>query len=148
MQPTNNLTPNQLTFLDWVTRGLSILAAAKEIDVPWAQIMAWKRSIPAFHLALEEALDCRALLNRERAQDLFYEALQVVEQVMRDRTASPSLRLRASLAAIRLSAADPQAKRKVQPKLQIVHNPAQAKPIHESGKDSAPKAATAEPAAA
>jgi hypothetical protein len=103
MQTTTELTPNQLTFLDRVTRGLCVEEAAKEIELRWANIMDWKRNIPEFQLAFEEALECRAMLIRERAHGLIFEALDVLQKVLQDPKSSPSVRLRASLALIKIS---------------------------------------------
>jgi preprotein translocase subunit SecA len=144
MQTATELTPIQLTFLDWVTRGLSIEEAAKEIEQRWANIMDWKRNIPEFHLALEEALECRAMLIRERAHALIYEALDVLQKVLRDFKASASVRLRASLALIKISTKPEsigkrQPAPKQQPKSENRHNSAQAQPIRlpvEPGRNS------------
>ncbi len=65
------------------------MEAAKEIDLRWAAIMEWRRSIPAFRLALEEAFECRALLNRESAQQFAYESLQVLVDIVRNEKALP-----------------------------------------------------------
>jgi uncharacterized protein YchJ len=146
MQLTTELTPNQLTFLDWVTRGYSIEDAAKEIDHRWAAIIDWKRNIPEFHLALEEALDCRAMLIRERAHGLIYEALDVLQRIVQDPKASPSLRLRASLALIKMSSKPagvtkrrPTPSQETSEKSENVHNSAQPQPIRrpvEPGRNS------------
>jgi uncharacterized protein YecA (UPF0149 family) len=139
MQPTNELTPIQITFLDWITRGLSIEEAAEEIEQSWPTIIEWKRTIPTFRLALDEAFECRALLNRERAQELCHEALQVLLKVIRDEKASSSVRLRASLAIFKMATSGIAAKRNPAPKEQPkpesaenprnVHNSAQVQPI-------------------
>ena len=146
MPPTTDLTPNQLTFLDWVTRGLCVEEAAKEIELRWAAIMDWKRNIPEFQLAFEEALECRAMLIRERAHGLIYSALDVLQKILMDHKASPSVRLRASLALIKISTTPTAAaKRKPAPrsgpieKSENVHTPAQPQPIRrpvEPGRNS------------
>jgi len=118
MQPTTDLTPVQLTFLDLVTRSYSIEQAAKETELRWSTIMEWSRTIPEFRLALDEAIGCRALLNRERAQEFTYEALQVIVKVLRDEKASPSIRLRASLTLIKMATPSAEAERKSAPKQQ------------------------------
>jgi uncharacterized protein YecA (UPF0149 family) len=114
-----------------VTRGSSIMEAAMEAaqqtaketakatSLSWGAIMEWNRTIPEFRLALDEAIECRALLNRERAQELTYEALQVLVGLLSDEKASPSVRLRASLAVIKMATApNAEAKRKSAPKQQ------------------------------
>jgi len=134
MQAITDLTPNQLTFVDWITRGLSVEEAAKEIELRWAVIMEWKRTIPAFRLAFEEALECRAMLIRERAHQLVFEALDVLLNLLRDPKSSPSIRLRASLTLIKMSAA-PVAKRK----LENMHKNAQGQTVRlpvEPGRNS------------
>jgi uncharacterized protein YchJ len=146
MQFTAELTPIQLTVLAWVTRGLSIEEAAKEAELRWPDVIEWKRNIPAFQLALEEALECRTLLNRERAQALSYEALQVLQKLIRDEKASPSVRLRASLAVIKMATSGEETKRKSTAKQpptsgnnENVHNSAQGQTIRlpvEPGRNS------------
>jgi uncharacterized protein YecA (UPF0149 family) len=111
MQPNTELTPIQLTLLNYVTRGWSILQAAQEAptanadptELSWATVMEWNRTIPEFRLALDQAIECRALLSRERAYELSYEALQVLPKLLRDEKASTSVRLRASLAVIKMA---------------------------------------------
>jgi len=151
MQPTTDLTPIQLTLLSLVATGYSIMEAAKEAaqetatatatatSLSWGIIMEWSRTIPEFRLALDEALECRALLNRERAQELTYDALQVLVMLVRDESASPSVRLRASLAVIKMATPTAEAKRKPAPQRQPqaetaensekVHKAAQNQPV-------------------
>jgi len=142
MQPTTELTPIQLTLLNLVTRGCSILEAAKEApkanadptELSWATIMEWSRTIPGFRLALDEAIECRALLGRERAQELSYEALQVLQKLLRDEKASASVRLRASLAVIKMS----------RPGMSTDSTETKRKPAPEQQPQAEPKSETAE----
>jgi len=161
MQPTTVLTPIQLTLLNLVTEGYSIMEAAKEAaqqtaketakatSLSWAIIMEWSRTIPEFRLALDEAIECRALLNRERAQELTYEALQVLVNLLSDERASPSIRLRASTFVIKMATPNAESKRKAAPKQQPqaetaensekVHKAAQSQPVRlpvEPGRNS------------
>jgi hypothetical protein len=70
MQPTTVLTPIQLTLLNLVTGGYSIMQAAREAaqetakatatetSLSWGIIMEWSRTIPEFRLALNGAIEC------------------------------------------------------------------------------------------
>jgi SEC-C motif len=144
MQPTAALTPIQLTLLNLVTGGYSIMQAAREAaqetakatatetSLSWGIIMEWSRTIPEFRLALDGAMECRAQLNRERAQELLGEALQVLVGLLSDEKASPSIRLRASLAIIKTATTpNTEAKRKseIGENFEKVHKAAQSQPV-------------------
>jgi transposase-like protein len=107
------LTPIQQKVLEFLADGASTTAAAETAGVHRNTIANWRRTIPAFNSALDEALRDRALLQRESAAELVPQALQVVRTILHTESASPSVQLRAALAVFKM-AAPPDAPRQQQ----------------------------------
>jgi len=125
------LTPAQLTFLDCIANSLSIDEAVKEIGIDRNTVTNWRRTIPAFNQELEEAIEDRALVNRERIQALVYDAIGVLRSILQNEKASPSIRLRAAQTVFKMTAANQQQPESAETgtpaatNSEIVHNSAQ-----------------------
>ena len=122
MTPTENLTEPQYKVLNHLIAGISISEAARLAGVHRNTVTNWRRQIPAFSTTLEEALEERRGLFREQAEALAFKAIEVLRTILENEEASPSVRLRAALAALKL--AEPPATAAA-PKLEKLNTPAQ-----------------------
>ena len=80
--------------------GTSLTQAAAEAGVHRNTINNWRRSDELFRSALTHAQYDRAILHREHAEALACDAIGAIHQILNDRTAAPSVRLRAALAIL------------------------------------------------
>jgi transposase-like protein len=105
--PDPSLTPQQHQVLSLLAEGHSIIDAAGIVGVHRNTIRNWRRCVPAFAREIEFAVREQALVWHEQAIQLAPLATKVLNDLLNDATASPALRLRASLAVLKI-AADPQ----------------------------------------
>ena len=134
----------QTLALDAIAAGASITRAAAEAGVHRNTISNWRRETTGFQLALCNAQYDRALLFRERAEDLTTHAFDTLRAILTGPDASPSVRLKAALAVVNLvtTQVPPQMKHTIQiedvllvpprnPKVEPLHN------LHNSAQPSA-----------
>jgi len=90
------LTPPQQAVIDAVCSGDTVRQAAASANVLLDDVLAWRRNLPHFRAALEQALSERDLLNREKAMTMADLAYQTLGDILRDDKASPSLKFDAA----------------------------------------------------
>src|SRR4051794_21285770 len=100
--PEFQFTPQQITVLDALADGASINQAATEAGIHRNTIANWRRDTQGFQMALANAQYDRALLFREKAEELPALAFSPLRALLEDPKASPSVRLKAALAVINL----------------------------------------------
>jgi len=99
---TFQFTPQQYTVLDALAAGASITQAAAEAGVHRNTISNWRRETFNFEVALTNAQYDRAQQFREKAEEMTDLAFDTLRGIMSDSKASPSVRLRAALAVVKL----------------------------------------------
>lgn len=124
MEPTTELTPIQLEVIELVARSLSVLEAIDRVGATWKDVTLWRNTIPAFREGLEQAMQERVIVNRERIQGLVFTAIEVLGKVLKDDKASPSVRLRAAQAVFKMTALAKKSESAAE--TEILHNPAQS----------------------
>jgi transposase-like protein len=115
------LSPQQLVVISALSSGATMTAAANEAGIHRNTIFNWRRNSIPFQHALSDAQYDKALLIRERAEQLLDLALQTIQDILADPKASPATRLKAALAILNLSTVPPQPKKQVE--LQIWTDP-------------------------
>lgn len=130
------VSPIQEQVIAHLSTGLSFSAAADAAGVHRNTILNWRREIPAFATAYEQAAREQARACREEALEAVPLATQTILAILNDPTASSSIRLRA--AGIILKMADLKSAQTTRPTFapsplgekavesEIVHNPAQS----------------------
>ena len=98
------LTAQQYKVLNHLIAGISISQAARIAGIHRNTVTNWRRQIPAFSVLLNEALEERDLLISEEAEALTFKAIEVLRTILEDEDASPSVRLRAVQAVLKLAA--------------------------------------------
>jgi transposase-like protein len=98
------LTDPQLKVLNDLVSGISVSEAARAAGVHRNTVTNWRRQNPEFALYLSEALEERAIHYREELEALTFKAIRVLRTILNDVEASPSLRLRAAQAVLKLNA--------------------------------------------
>ena len=158
------LSKQQIEVISALSNGVNMTAAAEQAGVHRNTIAYWRRNSPPFQHALSHAQYDRAMLHREKTEDLVDLAFKTIQEILADPKASPSVRLKAALAIIQAASTPPEPKRQVtldiekvqvikhdEPTIlterhgQFVHKNAQSTPppapqkVHEEHKPSAPK---------
>jgi hypothetical protein len=105
--PDPTLSPVQHQVLSLLTQGVSTSAAAEAAGVHRNTVATWRRTGPAFARELEFAARERSMFWHDQAAALAEKAIAVLNEILDDKTASPSLRLRAAFKVIAM-ASDPQ----------------------------------------
>ena len=95
-------TPQQTIVLDALASGASVTDAADQAGVHRNTIANWRRENVAFRVGLTNAQYDRALFLREKAEEMTELAFHTLKLIMSDDKASPSVRLRAALAVVKL----------------------------------------------
>jgi hypothetical protein len=98
-QPDATLTPIQQDVLNLLATGSSLTDAATGAGVHRNTIMNWRRTIPAFTTLLDQATRDRAQLIQDA---LAPKAIEVLEAILYNEAASPSVRLRAALSVLKM----------------------------------------------
>jgi hypothetical protein len=93
----------QTLALDAIAAGASLTQAADQAGVHRNTIANWRRANIGFQLALCNAQYDRTLLFRENAEELLQLALDNIRGILTDPKASPSVRLKASLAIVNIA---------------------------------------------
>jgi hypothetical protein len=146
----NVLPEQQERVIAAISNGASVTEAAKQAGVHRNTVHYWRRSSPPFCAALAHAQYDRALLNRERAAALAFDAFEAIRQILKDSRTAPSVRLRAALAIMTVATTPPPAPPTSlfdpHPTPEKLHKTAQAAPLHVNV-DSQPANAIHEPEA-
>ena len=120
------LSTQQLNVISALSSGASTTAAADQAGVHRNTVAYWRRNHLPFQHALSHAQYDRAMLFREKAEDLADLAIQTIEDILRDPQAPASVRLRAALAIIQTASTPPEPKKQVTleiEKIKLVNNP-------------------------
>jgi hypothetical protein len=124
------LSPVQDQVIAALAGGATLSDAAAAAGVHRNTISNWRRSSVHFSTALADARYDRAILVRERADQLAGRAIHVIEQILSDTKVAPSIRLKAALAIVNLASTPPEPPRAYasDPEPEKTHNSAQAAP--------------------
>jgi hypothetical protein len=130
------VSPIQEQVIAHLSTGLSFSAAADAAGVHRNTILNWRREIPAFATAYEQAAREQARACREEALEAVPLATQSILAILNDSAASPSIRLRAAGMILKLAdlkstqtnspSFAPSRLREKAVEPEIVHNPAQS----------------------
>jgi transposase-like protein len=105
----SHLSDRMSQVIDALSSGANLTEAAAAGGVHSNTIANWRRNSPQFQHALAHAQSDRALMFRERAEDLADLAFDSLREILSDPEASPSVRLKAATFIIRTAmAATPQ----------------------------------------
>jgi uncharacterized protein YecA (UPF0149 family) len=130
--PDPALTPQQQRIVNKLAEGFSATQAAQAENIHRNTITNWRRTVPAFAREIEFAAREQSSRWHDEVVSLAPLALQAIREILTTPEASPSLKLRASLAILRMAAqphAEPQAARKIENQIvhtENVHNSAQS----------------------
>ena len=108
------LTPQQLEVIDALTSGVTMTAAAAQVGVHRNTIANWRRNNLPFQHAYAHAQYDRAILVREKMEELADLAVDTLRSLLADPQASPSVRLKAALAVIQAVSTPPPPKKQVE----------------------------------
>jgi len=101
--PDPTLTPQMHRVITNLASGLTITQAAEAEKIHRNTVGNWRRTVPPFARELEYALRERALYWHEQATTLAPLAVQTLSDILTNPDASLSLKLRASLAVLKMS---------------------------------------------
>jgi len=137
------LTPPQQAVIDAVCSGDTVHQAAAGANVLLEDVLAWRRNLPHFRAALEQALSERDLLHREKAMPLVDLAYQTLGDILRNDKASPSLKFKAAKFIIDQAIGPTQSERKqpwavVKPFAQTAQPPINGTKMHKMHKPGDP----------
>jgi len=118
------LTPQQLQVICALSCGASLSAAADEAGIHRNTITAWRRNLIPFQRALADAQYDRAMLYREKIEDLVDLAVQALQEILSDPQTAPSIRLKAALAVVTVAVKPPEPKQQVELLIEEVKVPA------------------------
>jgi transposase-like protein len=105
------LSQEKLAVINALSNGATISAAAEQAGVHRNTIAYWRRSDLTFQKTLAHAHYDRALLAREKAEELLDLAIKTLHDILADEKAPASVRLKAALAVIQTASTPPQAKK-------------------------------------
>ena len=108
------LSTQQLTVISALSNGATMTAAAQEAGVHRNTIIHWLRNLLPFQQALNDAQYTRALLFREKIEDLVDLAIQTIQSILADPTTPPSVRLKAALTIVQTATTPPAPKKRLQ----------------------------------
>jgi transposase-like protein len=107
------LTPQQVQVIDALSSGATMTSAAQEAGIHRNTLGNWRRNILPFQYALAHAQYDRALLYREKLEDLADTAIQTLQEILADPKASAGVRLKAALAILQTVSTPPPPKKQV-----------------------------------
>jgi transposase-like protein len=107
------LTPQQIEVIDALSSGVTMTAAADQVGIHRNTLSNWRRKSLPFQHAFAHAQYDRALLFRERSEELADIAAQAVREILSDPNTAPSVRLRAALAIMNTVSTPPEPKKQV-----------------------------------
>jgi transposase-like protein len=124
------LSPEQRIVITALSEGVNMTDAAAQAGVHRNTIANWRRNSILFREALADAQYDRALLFRDKAEELLDLAFETLNSILTDPKASPSVRLKAAMFIIE-KATTPPSPRKYAP-LEIEEVRAPEKPPAEN----------------
>jgi transposase-like protein len=113
------LSAQQLDVISALSSGATMTAAAAQAGIHRNSISYWRRNHLPFEHALADAQYDKAMLFREKTEDLVELAVQAIRDILADPEAPASVRLKAALAVISAASTPPAPKKQIE--LQI-HN--------------------------
>ena len=119
------LSTQQLDVISALSSGATMTAAAAQAGIHRNSISYWRRNHLPFEHALADAQYDKAMLFREKTEDLVELAVQAIRDILADPEAPASVRLKAALAVISAASTPPAPKKQIE--LQI-HNVQVAEP--------------------
>jgi uncharacterized protein YecA (UPF0149 family) len=122
----SHLSSQQFQVIDALSSGANLTQAAAQAGVHRNTVANWRSSSPQFQQALADLESDRALIFRERAQELAGLAFDSLREVLKDPKASPSVRLKAAIFIIQT--AMPSSPSKTQKPLPFNNTPLQQPP--------------------
>jgi transposase-like protein len=108
------LTPQQIAVIDALSSGATMTAAAGQVGAHRNTVAHWRRNNLAFQHALAHAQYDRALLYREKSEELADVAARAIRDILDDPKTAASVRLRAALAVMNTISKPPEPKPQVQ----------------------------------
>ena len=142
------LSTQQLDVISALSSGATMTAAAAQAGIHRNSISYWRRNHLPFEHALADAQYDKAMLFREKTEDLVELAVQTIRDILADPEAPASVRLKAALAVISAASTPPAPKKQVE--LQIhnvqVADPQPSRPIPPNTHKNAHTAPAAETA--
>ena len=96
--------------IDALSGGANLTDAAAAAGVHCNTVAYWRRNVPPFQAALQQAESDRDLLFRERAVELADLAFASLREILADPKSSPSVRLRAAIFIIQTALGQTPAK--------------------------------------
>jgi hypothetical protein len=122
------LSAQQLAVICALSSGATTTGAAHASDIHRNTINNWRRNSLPFQRALADAQYDKALLYREKLEELFDQAILALQAILLDPKASASVRLKAALSITQMAIKPPEPKKQVELLIENVHNPAQPPP--------------------
>src|SRR5579863_5169234 len=107
------LSPQQLQVICALSSGATMTAAADQAGIHRNTVSNWRRNLLPFQEALAHAQYDRALLVREKIEDLVALAVETLQQILLDPNAPASVRLKAALAVIAAASTPPEPKKQI-----------------------------------
>jgi transposase-like protein len=142
------LSPKQIAVIDALSSGVNFTTAAEQVGVHRNTIAGWRRNHLPFQHALSHAQYDRALLYREKTEELADLAIAALRKILSDPGTSPSVLLRAALAVLNTVSTPPDPKKQVQLDIEkIVTHKADPHDITEASLDGNRMPGREEPAA-
>jgi hypothetical protein len=106
----SSLSPQQLQVITLLSEGVNSTDAAAQAGVHRNTIAHWRRNYPPFRESLAHAQYDRAIFFREKAEGMVDLACQTLHNLLKDPTASPSVRLKAAIFIIEKASTPPPPK--------------------------------------
>ena len=107
------LTPQQLQVVSALSEGANMTNAAAQAGVHRNTIANWRRNYLPFGEALAHAQYDKAMLFREKAEDLVDLAFAAIEAIITDPKATPATRLKAAMFIVEMTSTPPAPKKQV-----------------------------------
>ena len=119
------LSAQQLAVICALSSGATTTGAAQASDLHRNTINNWRRNSLPFQRALADAQYDKALLYREKLEELFDQAILALQSILLDPKASPSVRLKAALSITQMAIKPPEPKKQVESPCASAPNSAQ-----------------------
>ncbi|MFN3327054.1 MAG: SEC-C metal-binding domain-containing protein [Bryobacteraceae bacterium] len=99
----SDLTPSQLQAVQALATGANVTAAAEAAGVHRDTIYEWRRALPAFAQAVEDAKAAYETHLHDQLAGLAQLAMAAIRRLLEDPATPPAIQLRAALAVLRQS---------------------------------------------
>src|SRR4029077_9721886 len=107
------LSPKQVEVINALSSGVNFTAAAEQIGVHRNTLAAWRRNHLPFQHALSHAQYDRAILYREKTEELADLAIAALRKILSDPATQPSVLLRAAIAVVTTVSTPPEPKKQI-----------------------------------